>query len=364
MPSLKKIVVQNFRNIELQELEFSGKLNCFTGGNGEGKTNLLDAIWYLSMTKSAFTADRFNFRYGSDFFALSGTYSIPGRQDTRISIHVDGDKKLKRDDKVYQRISDHIGLIPIVMVSPSDVSMVSDSGEERRRFANSVISQIDSEYLVGMQQYNRLLAQRNRLLKEFRPDLSLLDVIDDKIDVLSLPLSRKREAFAKGLNPRIKDFYSKISGGRENVSVRYRSELQKSGMKDLLSARRERDLLLGYTTVGLQRDDFSFEMNGHPIRNCGSQGQQKSFLVALKFAQYAIMREGLSEEVKPILLLDDLFDKLDLNRVQNLLQMVLGEDFGQIFLTDSNKLRISNMVDSITEDRSYFEAKGGVFMQL
>lgn len=363
MPALRKIVVQNFRNIELQELEFSGKLNCITGGNGEGKTNLLDAIWYLSMTKSAFTADRFNLRYGAPSFALAGTYSLPGGKQTHVAIAVGEDKKLRRDDKPYSRISEHIGLIPIVMVSPSDVEMVSDSGEERRRFVNSVLSQTDKDYLAGLQQYNRLLAQRNHLLKTGSPDPSLLDIIDTQIDCVAMPLCAKREAFAKGIDPRIKDFYSKISGDKEKVAVRYRTAVD-SGLQELLAKNRERDLLLGYTSVGLQRDDFAFEMNGHSIRNCGSQGQQKSFLVALKFAQYAIMCEQLGSDVKPILLLDDLFDKLDLARVQNLLQMVSGNDFGQIFLSDSNKLRISNMVDSITPDRRYFEAKGGSFVQI
>lgn len=363
MPSLKKIVVQNFRNIELQELEFSGKLNCFTGGNGEGKTNLLDAIWYLSMTKSALTADRFNLRYGADFFALAGTYEMPDGQQTKIAVRVGEEKKVRRDDKPYARISEHIGLIPIVMVSPSDISMVSDSGEQRRRFANAVLSQMDREYLDGIQQYNRILAQRNRLLKDSSPDPALLDILDEKLSAAAAPLVDKREAFAKGLNPSIKDFYSRISGGKETVSVHYRSELLKGGLQDLLRSRRKADLALGYTTAGIQRDDFSFEMNGHPIRNCGSQGQQKSFLVALKFAQYEIMNKELSGGLKPILLLDDLFDKLDLGRVQNLLRMVAGEEFGQIFLSDSNKLRISNMVDSIMEDRTYFEAKGGAFLR-
>ena len=363
MPVLERIVVQDFRNIELQELEFSRKLNCITGGNGEGKTNLLDAIWYLSMTKSAFTADRFNLRYGAQSFAMSGSYLLADGRRTRIAIQVGEEKKVRRDDKPYSRISEHIGLLPIVMVSPSDVSMVSDSGEERRRFANSVLSQTDRSYLDGMQQYNRLLAQRNRLLKEERPDVALLEVLDAKMEAAAEPLVRSREAFAKGLNPLVKDFYSKISGGKESVSVSYRSELLKTPLTDLMAERRDRDLALGFTTSGLQRDDFPFELDGHAIRNCGSQGQQKSFLVALKFAQYSVMCSSLGG-VKPVLLLDDLFDKLDPERVRNLLQMVSGEDFGQIFISDTNRARVSSMVDSMTEDRRYFEAKGGVFSLL
>ena len=362
MPALRKIVVQNFRNIELQELEFSAKLNCITGGNGEGKTNLLDAIWYLSMTKSAFTADRYNIRYGAQSFALSGTYDLPSGQSTRIAIQVDGEKRIRRDDKPYSRISEHIGLLPIVMVSPSDVSMVSESGDERRRFANAVISQMDREYLDALQQYNRFLAQRNSLLRSGSPDGALLDVIDEKMEPLAGQISRKREEFAGSIAPRIGDFYSRISGGKEEVAVRYRSALQKASFRKLMAAGRDRDIALGYTSSGIQRDDLCFEMNGHAIRNCGSQGQQKSFLVALKFAQYGIMKERSG--VAPILLLDDLFDKLDMGRVQNLLETVAGEGFGQIFLSDSNKLRVNSIVDSITEDRSYFEAVGGAFTRL
>ena len=362
MPALRKIVVQNFRNIELQELEFSSKLNCITGGNGEGKTNLLDAVWYLSMTKSAFTADRFNVRYGADGFALSGVYDLASGKSARISVQFSGEKKIRRDDKPYARISEHIGLLPIVMVSPSDVSMVSESGDERRRFANAVISQMDREYLDAIQQYSRFLAQRNSLLKSDRPDPALLDIIDEQMEPLAAQICSKREEFARGIAPRVGDFYSKISGGKEEVAVRYRSALQGSSFRELMAANRDRDLALGYTVSGIQRDDLSFEMNGHSIRNCGSQGQQKSFLVALKFAQYGIMKE--KSGVAPILLLDDLFDKLDLGRVQNLLETVSGEDFGQIFLSDSNKLRINNIVDSLTEDRCYYEAVGGAFTRL
>lgn len=363
MPVLRRIVVQNFRNIELQELDFSSKLNCITGGNGEGKTNLLDAVWYLSMTKSAFAADRFNLRYGADSFSLSGTYELSPSQTVRISVQVGGgEKKIRRDGKPYGRISEHIGLLPIVMVSPSDVTMVSESGDERRRFANAVISQIDREYLDALQQYNRLLSQRNHLLKQERPDEALLDILDAQMEPLAVQISAKRASFAEGIAPRVGDFYARISGGREKVSVSYRSALRKTSFCQLMAESRQRDCALGFTSAGIQRDDFSFEMNGHAIRNCGSQGQQKSFLVALKFAQYGIMKERSG--VAPILLLDDLFDKLDMGRVQNLLETVAGNGFGQIFLSDSNKARVSGIVASLTEDRCHFEARGGAFEKL
>ena len=358
---LKKIVVQDFRNIELQELEFCPNINCISGNNGEGKTNLLDAIWYLSMAKSAFSSsDRFNIRFGCSAFALSGLYSMPSGPDTRISVQVDSSsKKMKRDDKLYNRLADHIGLLPVVMVSPSDAAMVSDTGEERRKFCNAVLSQMSAEYLNFVQNYSRLLLQRNTILKSGAPDWQLLDVLDEQMDTCALPVSEMRRKLADDLSPLVQDFYAGISGGKESVSISYRSDLDGGRLADILRSRREKDSILKYTSAGIQRDDFLFEMNGRPIRRCGSQGQQKSFLVALKFAQYSLMKERRG--FAPILLLDDLFDKLDMSRVQNLLQMVAGSDFGQIFLSDSNKVRLSGIVDGITAERTYYEAKGGAF---
>ena len=362
MPILEKLVVQNYRNIELQELAFSPNVNCIWGNNGEGKTNLMDAIYYLSMTKSAFSSvDRFNFRYGCDSFSIAGTYAMPTGLQSRFSIQVSsgGEKKLRRDDKPYPKISDHIGVLPVVMVSPSDTSLVSESGDERRKFVNSVLSQLDREYLYSMQQYNRLLLQRNRLLKDGMADEGLLGAFDARLSALAGPLHDRRAAFVERLSPAVQDYYVKVSGGREQVSISYRSDLAKRDLAALLSASREKDRMLKYTTAGLQRDDFVFEMDGYPIRKCGSQGQQKSFLVSLKFAQYEIMKEKYG--YPPTLLLDDLFDKLDMNRVSNLLKMVAGNDFGQIFLTDTDKARIRGIVDEITQDSAYYDTAGGVF---
>lgn len=359
---LRRIIIQNFRNIELQELEFSPNVNCISGNNGEGKTNLMDAVYYLSMTKSAFGAsDKFNFRYTQDNFAISGTYAMPSGIESRFSISVssDGSKVLKRDDKACQKISDHIGLLPVVMVSPSDISLVSESGEERRRFVNSVISQLDRNYLSNLQQYNRLLLQRNKLLKEGFADPSLLDTFDERLDAFAEPVSRTRREFTDSIRPVVREYYSRLSGGMEEVEIEYRTDLQKDSLKNILSVTRDRDRALKFTGSGIQRDDFVFTMNGYPIRKCGSQGQQKSFLVALKFAQYEIMKSSYG--FAPVMLLDDLFDKLDMERVGHLLKMVSGNDFGQIFISDSNKVRLSSLVDSITEDRAYFVAEGGTF---
>lgn len=362
MPILEKIIISDFRNIALQELDFSPNINCISGNNGEGKTNLLDAVYYLSMTKSAFaTSDRFNFRHGTTEFALSGSYRMENDSRSKISMKVTskGDKKILRDDKSYQRISSHIGLIPIVMVSPSDISLVSESGEERRRFINSVLSQMDSAYLGNLQQYNRLLAQRNKLLKEPEPDRNLLEVIDMRMAALSVPIYQRRSSFVSELEPVIKEYYRAVSSGSEQVAVNYESDLDDIPASELAGRTMEADLACRFTTKGIHRDDLNFSMNGWPIRKYGSQGQQKSFLVALKFAQYEIMKKAYG--FPPILLLDDIFDKLDMERISNLLKMVSGKDFGQIFITDSNKVRLSGIVDSITSDRTYYDTREGTF---
>ena len=365
MPVLEKIVISDFRNIELQELEFSPNINCISGNNGEGKTNLLDAIHYLSMTKSAFaTSDKFSFRHGTEEFSLLGTYKMENGLNSRFALKMNakGEKKVRRDDKPYGRVSEHIGVLPIVMVSPSDISMVSESGEERRRFVNAVLSQMDAEYMSALQQYNRLLQQRNKMLKELNPDQTLLEVIDMRMAALAQPIHQKRRDFIESLKPIVSEYYATLSGGSEKVDIEYESDLFKGPLDALLSSAFEKDKILKYTSAGIQRDDFMFTMNGWPLRRHGSQGQQKSFLVSLKFAQYEIMKKNYG--FAPLLLLDDVFDKLDMGRISNLLQMVSGSDFGQIFITDSNKVRMSGIVDALTQDRSYFETVSGTFKKI
>ncbi len=365
MPVLEKIVISDFRNIELQELEFSPNINCISGNNGEGKTNLLDAIYYLSMTKSAFaSSDKYTFRYGTEEFSISGTYRMENGLSSRFSLKMTtkGEKKVKRDDKAYGKVSEHVGILPIVMVSPADISMVSESGEERRRFVNAVLSQMDREYMTSLQQYNRLLQQRNKMLKEMDPDRSLLEVIDMRMSALAEPIYQARKKFVEDLKPIIAEYYKAVSGGSEQVDIEYESELSKASLEELLAVSYEKDRILKYTTAGLQRDDFAFKMNGWSIRRHGSQGQQKSFLVSLKFAQYEIMKKNYG--FAPVLLLDDVFDKLDMGRISNLLEMVSGKDFGQIFITDSNKVRMSGIVDGLTQDRAYFETTAGTFRKI
>ena len=365
MPILEKIVISDFRNIELQELEFSPNINCISGNNGEGKTNLLDAVYYLSMTKSAFaSSDKFTFRHGTEEFSIAGTYRMENGLASRFALKMTtkGEKKVKRDDKPYNKVSEHVGVLPVVMVSPADISMVSESGEERRKFVNAVLSQMDHEYLVALQQYNRLLLQRNKMLKDMNPDRSLLEVIDMRMAALADPIYKARKKFVEDLKPIVSEYYRLVSGGSEEVDITYETEMDKAPLDQLLAASYDRDRALRYTSSGLQRDDFGFTMNGWPLRRHGSQGQQKSFLVSLKFAQYEIMKRSYG--FAPLLLLDDVFDKLDMGRISNLLQMVSGKDFGQIFITDSNKVRMSGIVDVLTQDRAYFETSAGTFKKI
>ena len=364
MPTLKKIVVQDFRNIAFQELQFSPNVNCISGNNGEGKTNLMDAIYYLSMTKSAFPApDRYNWRYGTDGFVLGGTYAMENGLASQFSLRVGEEgKKLVRDEKACTRMSDHIGLLPVVMVSPGDSVLVSDAGEDRRRLSNAVLSQMDPAYLAAVQAYNRLLAQRNRLLKDPAPDGGLLDILDLRMEGMAATIYEGRRRLTEDLRPVVSAYYQLISGGGETVSIDYKSDLEKGSLQDLLKASREKDKALGFTSAGIQRDDFLFTMDGYPIRRAGSQGQQKSFLVALKFAQYEIMKKAYG--FPPMLLLDDVFDKLDMDRIGHLIALVAGSDFGQIFLTDTDQARQRRIVDGLTDDRAYFVARKGAFTRI
>ena len=364
MPTLKKIVVQDFRNISFQELAFSPNVNCISGNNGEGKTNLLDAIYYLSMTKSAFPApDASNFRYGTEGFTLGGTYWMENGLESRFALKVAREgKKLIRDEKPYTRMGEHIGTLPVVMVSPGDIALVSESGEERRRLSNAVLSQMDREYLAAIQAYTRLLAQRNKILKDYAPDASLLAVIDERMAAPAAAVHDARARLTEALRPVVTEYYRLISGGGEEVSIEYKSDLSNALLIDVFADHREQDFRLRYTSSGIQRDDFLFTMNGHPIRRAGSQGQQKSFLVALKFAQYEIMKRSYG--FAPMLLLDDVFDKLDLGRISNLIGMVAGSEFGQIFITDTDSTRLSGIVDRMTDDRAYFKASAGEFTKM
>ncbi len=355
---LEKILLHDFRNIADAQLSFSGAINCISGSNGAGKTNLLDAVYYLSMTKSHFSAsDQYLIRHGCEEAVVSGTYRMDSGTQERIALQLrKGEKTLRRGEKVYQRLSDHIGLLPVVVVSPADSALVNDAGDERRKYLNSILAQIDRAYLSHIQQYNRLLLRRNRLLHESAEAL-LIDTVSEQMAPHAQYVYEARRALCERLQPIAQAFYAQISGASESVSMEYRSQLAGAGFCDLMQANVEKDRALGFTLSGVQRDEVGFRLDGHPLRKCGSQGQQKSFLLALKMAQMQFMRESCA--VTPILLLDDVFDKLDASRVERLIGLVSTGDFGQIFLTDCNRTRVAGIVERIHADCAFFAVEGG-----
>jgi len=358
---LERLSILNFKNIEQCELPLSRKINCFVGDNGTGKTNLLDALYFLSMSKSALNlSDGQCVRHESDFFMLSGDYvMMPDRRESVVCSFKRGSgKTLKRNGKEYERVSEHIGLLPIVLVSPSDTALINESGDERRRFMNLFLSQTDRSYLTVMQRYNQLLAERNKLLKSSAGFEEVIDIIDIQLCEAGSVIHKKRADFATRLAPVVSEYYRLISGDAEQVEISYKSELSRQPMQELLRASGERDRILGHTTCGVHRDDLVMSILGYPIRKYGSQGQQKSMLIALKLAQFDIIKELCG--VKPIMLLDDVFDKLDLKRVEHLIELVAGDSFGQILITDSNKIRMEGILDNLTADYLLFEVAAGM----
>ena len=362
---LRRILIQNFKNISEADITFASKINCICGNNGEGKTNLLDAIYYLSTTKSYFAStDAFTFKFGENNTSLHGSYINNKEYEDKISIGIKsgGEKVVKKNGKQYQKLVEHVGTIPVVMVSPADTSLINDGGEERRRFMNRILSQVDKEYLKRVQSYNQLLLQRNKLLKSFTVPLDLLETIGMQMESHAQYIYEKRGQLCEQLSARATVFYNKLSGAKEEISLVYTSDLQKGTLCELLEKSAERDTILKYTSIGVHRDDVAFNMNGYPIKKCGSQGQQKSFLIALKLAKFSIMRE--LHNVTPILLLDDVFDKLDMGRVEYLLELVASDEFGQIFISDSNKVRLDNIVERVTEQRKSFMVVNGEYREI
>ena len=341
---IRKLSLLNFKNIAQADLELAPGINCFTGRNGAGKTNVIDAVWYLAMCKSSLAmTDGQSVRHGEEFFLLNGEYlSDGGRHETvTCSFKRNGGKTLKRNGKEYERLSDHVGLIPAVIVSPADSALISDAADERRRYLNAFISQLDRAYLGSVMRYNAVLSERNRYLK-VGSDEDMLSIYDRQLAEHGQAIYEKRKAFAERLQPLVGEYYALLSGRREQVELTYRSELAEAPFTELLQRARQRDLANQFTTAGIHRDDLVLRIDGYPLRKYGSQGQQKSFLVALKLAQYRIV--GADKGEKPILLLDDLFDKLDMGRVEQLIKLVSGEEFGQIVITDCNKVRLETIL--------------------
>lgn len=346
---LNRLSLLNFKNIREAQLDFSPRINCFVGDNGTGKTNLLDAIHYLSMCKSAFgLSDSQCVRHGDEGFVVNGIYSTPtGRNETIVCTYQRGNaKKLSRGGKEYEKLSDHIGLLPIVMIAPSDTALINESGEERRRYMNSLISQLDRKYLATLVRYNHLLAERNKLLKaQQTPNFSeIMEVIDLQMAALGTDINARRKQLIDELAPHVARYYAALSGDREQIKLKYRSELNQLPFDEILRDAQPQDRANQYTTRGVHRDDLRMTLGDYTLRKYGSQGQQKSFLIALKLAQFDLIA-GHSP-VRPILLLDDIFDKLDMQRVEQLIRIVTSERFGQIFITDCNKVRLENVLHS------------------
>lgn len=362
---LKRILIQNFKNIINCELNFNSKINCLCGDNGVGKTNLLDAIFYLSTTKSYFSSsDSYTYNYESDSVAINGIYIFPDKFTDNISVGLKRgvEKIVKKNGKQYSRISEHIGQYPIVMVSPFDTNLINESGDERRKFINLILSQIDRDYLVKIQKYNHLLTHRNKLLKDYPVNIELLDTISYQMAPLANYIFTKRDNLSGILADKTTHFYRILSGGKEVVGLQYLSDLKKCDLLQLFDDNKQKDYILKYTSSGVQRDDIVFSMNDFPIKKCGSQGQQKCFLIALKLAKYDIIKEFCGKQ--PILLLDDVFDKLDLQRVDNLLKLVSENNFGQIFISDSNKIRLDAIINSRSDSSKIFMVNNGNFTEL
>jgi DNA replication and repair protein RecF len=359
---LRHLSITHFKNIASAELDFSPNINCIVGENGEGKTNLLDAVYYLSMAKSCFGGgDHAHIRHSESFFLLQGRYR---REETDEVIacgvqRAEG-KALKRNGKTYDRLSDHLGLLPLVIIAPIDGELVNESGEERRKYMNTLLVQIDRAYLHALTCYNHLLAQRNKLLKTPSAAASeLLLTLNGQLSEHAQVIYECRRTLVSGLQPFFSEIYKTLSEDKEQVALGYRSDLEKGALSELLLQSAARDRILQHTTVGIHRDDLTMHLAGYALRRTGSQGQQKTFLIALKLAQYEFLKRH--NRCHPLLLLDDIFDKLDERRVQQLIAMVAHEAFGQIFLTDSNKVRLNGMVKELTQDYAIFTAARGAF---
>ncbi|MDX9853043.1 MAG: DNA replication/repair protein RecF [Tenuifilaceae bacterium] len=361
---LKRLSLINFKSYSQADINFTHRINCFVGNNGQGKTNLLDAIHYLSLCKSAFNAiDSQNVRHTEEFFVVQGLFNRnEAEENIYLAVKRSEGKVVKRNGKEYPRLADHVGLVPTVMVSPADSSLILDGSEERRRFLNGVISQFDKAYLEQVIKYNRILAQRNKLLKDLRYNSSGVDIIDvfnQQLNSLGKSIYRTRVEFINKLIPVFQKVYTQIAGSTENVSLEYKSQLAEGDFLEMLQAAFAKDRAIEFTSVGIHKDDLVLLLNGNPIKKEGSQGQQKTYLIALKVAQFDFLEE--ISGYKPILLLDDIFDKLDMDRVEQFIRMLSdgGNGFGQVFITDTNKHRLDSILEKLDAGYSLFEVKNG-----
>ena len=360
---LEHLTIVNYKNIHEADLFFSKNVNCFVGNNGMGKTNLLDAIYYLSFCKSFNNVpDSQVISHGDDYFMLKGYYELNGMpEDVQCGYKAKSKKSFKRGGKEYKRLSDHIGLLPIVMLTPSDSILLTGGSDERRRFIDMVISQFNKPYLNALIRYNNALQQRNTLLKQDPPctDMSLFSICEEQMDFYGQQIYAARKLFVEEFNPVFQEFYHKISLNREQVSLTYTSHFANGSLIPQLNEVRSRDLALQYTTRGAHKDDLVMLIGDHTMKQTGSQGQNKTFLVTLKLAQFDFLRR--MGDTTPILLLDDIFDRLDGDRVEQIIKLVASSRFGQIFITDTNREYIDRIIGQLTDSYKLFGVEDGTY---
>ncbi len=358
---LSELSLINFKNIKQAEFTFSSQVNCFLGNNGQGKTNLLDAIYYLSYTKSFFNAiDSQNVNFESDFFVVQGKFSD---QDVDFDLYCGmkkGDKKVfRKNKKVYKKLSDHIGVFPVVMITPYDINLILEGSETRRKFIDALISQFDNNYLSDLLTYNKLLKQRNVMLKDakFQHSFDLLEVYESGMHEKASLIYTKRKNFIEEFTPIFNQFYRDISSNLEYVDLYYETALEEYTLLELFEHNRRKDQQVGYTSAGIHRDDLVFNIENHAIKKFGSQGQQKTYLIALKLAKYEYIRR--KKNMDPVLLLDDIFDKLDDNRVGYILDLIRSKKIGQCFITDTSTAKIPQILSDFKVDHNLFEIVNG-----
>ncbi|GAA4238940.1 DNA replication and repair protein RecF [Postechiella marina] len=356
---LKSLSLLNYKNFDSKSFVFNDKINCIVGNNGIGKTNVLDAIYHLSFGKSYFNpVATQNIRHNEDFFVVNGDYTKNEKNEKVIVSLKRGQKKvIKRNGKAYDKFSEHIGFLPLVIISPADRDLIIEGSTTRRKFIDSVISQSDQNYLSDLIKYNKVLAQRNALLKYFALNHTFnadtIDVYNTQLTDYGSKIFKKRDTFLKAFIPIFKSRYEAISNGNEVVELVYDSHLFENDLNLLLKANINKDRALHYTSVGIHKDDLSFNIENHPIKKFGSQGQQKSFLIALKLAQFDFIKA--QSGVNPILLLDDIFDKLDENRVGQIIKLVDDENFGQLFISDTHAERTENVIKQVHQSYEMFK---------
>ncbi len=359
---LDRISIINYKNLKQADIEFSPKVNCFIGHNGEGKTNLLDAVYYLSFCRSSNNPiDSQLIRHGEDFMMIEGIYSHDGGEVENVSFGLRrGQKKIfRRNKKAYKRLSEHIGMIPLVMVTPQDTSLVEGGSEERRHFLDMVIVQYDKAYMEALTNYNKALQQRNALLKqEPLPDMALIEIWEEEMARNGELVYQKRNKFIEEFIPYFQRIYNFVSGGKETVAINYISHCQRGNLLDVIQRDRHKDIAVGYSLHGIHRDDLELLLDNYNMKREGSQGQNKTLVLSMKLAQFEFLRRTISQTT-PLLLLDDIFDKLDAQRVENIISLVSGDTYGQIFITDTNRAHLDSILASSESGYRLFHVEDG-----